>query len=387
MWFIKSWILRNRYGSLPFKIRNFTESLQEDCREEIKTRFQEITKRLPHIWTRIKLKEAKENMHSNYVDILGRSHPVKQPIFTENEVARFRQHLGTYRFVFALMIFFESILYSLMANLFIPKNIRKEYPGIEILFGLAFAVIFVFALHFAFKSIWNYFEAKYLVEKNGLPVIELKPFKKYMVLAILILLVFIVTNIYTGFIRAVIFEGSGTTSTSLLMQTLHGPLLVFSIAITFIVALVMALLEKEIAEKSEKYKVYNNWKKQQIERKEYNTAVRLMLKSCQEVKDICLEKYWGVIKDVQRVFEQEVDEDKQALYNELNEKIAAGEIDLLNLDDSNYQKYLTVSATRHELFEFGVLSDPEITSVLSDLRKKVNEIEDFEKRNALKSDE
>lgn len=382
MWFVKSWIYRSRYGKLPFKMRNFTESFQEECRESIKQEFKGITAKLPNIWTRLRLKDAKDNMHGSYVDVLGRPHPVKQPIFTENEVARFRQHKGVYIFVFFLMVFFESILYSLMANLFISKTMRKEYPGIEFAFGLAFAIIFVAALHFAFKSMWNFFEAKYIIEKDNLPKVELKPFYKNLFLAILILIVFIVTNIYTGFIRATIFEGSGTTATSSFMQKLHGPLLVFSVAITFIVALVMALLEKEIAEKSEKYKVFKNWKKQQKERKVYNTEVKNMLKKCNERKDILTEEYWGVMKDLQRVFDREVDDDKQELYKELNARIANGEIDLRKVDDALYQKYLHVAATRHELFEYGINSDSEITGTIADLSNKVSEIEEFEKRNS-----
>jgi len=363
-------------------MRNFTESFQEECRESIKQEFKGITAKLPNIWTRLRLKDAKDNMHGSYVDVLGRPHPVKQPIFTENEVARFRQHKGVYIFVFFLMVFFESILYSLMANLFISKTMRKEYPGIEFVFGLAFAIIFVAALHFAFKSMWTFFEAKYIIEKDNLPKVELKPFYKNLILAILILIVFIVTNVYTGFIRATIFEGSGTTATSTFMQKLHGPLLVFSVAITFIVALVMALLEKEIAEKSEKYKVFKNWKKQQKERKEYNTEVKNMLKKCNERKDILTEEYWGVMKDLQRVFDREVDDDKQELYEELNARIANGEIDLRKVDDALYQKYLHVAATRHELFEYGISSDSEITATIADLNNKVSEIEEFEKRNS-----
>lgn len=382
MWFIKSWIYKTRYGKLPFKMRNFTEGYQEECREVIKEDFKGITAKLPDIWTRLNLKDAKQKMHDNFVDILGRSNKVKQPIFTANEVAKFEQNRWVYIGVLGLMVFFESILYSMMATLFIKKQTLKDMPGIEIVFGFAFAIIFVAALHFAFKSLWEFFEAKYLVERDNLPKVELKPFYKNLVIAILIIAVFVLTNTYTGFIRATIFEGSGTSSTSVIMQKLHGPLLVFSIAITFIVALVMALLEKEIAEKSEKYKVFKNWKRQQKERKVYNSKVKDMLKKCLDKKSILIEEYWGVMKDLQRVFEIEVDADKQALYNELNQKIENGEVDLQKLDERTYQHYLPVAVTRHELFEYGIETDKEITDTVSDLKTKVAIIEEFEKKNA-----
>jgi hypothetical protein len=381
MWFIKSWIYKNRYGNLPFKMRNFTESYQEDCREAIKDEFKSITAKLPDIWTKINLKDAKQKMHDSFVDILGRSNPVKQPIFTENEVAKFKQNFWAYLGVLGLMVFFESVLYSLMASLFIKKQTLKDFAGIEFIFGFAFAVIFVAALHFAFKSLWEYLEAKYLIEKGKLDKVELKPFNRNLVLAILILLVFVITNIYTGYIRATIIEPSSTSSSSFI-DKIHGALLVFSIAITFVVALVMALLEKEITEKSEKFKVFKNWKRQQKERKKYNSQVKDMLKKCLEEKELLIEEYWGVLKDLQRVFEIEVDADKQSLYDELNDKISKQEIDLQKLDDKVYQHYLPIAATRHEIFEFGIDSDEGITNTITDLTKKVVIIEAFEKKNA-----
>lgn len=382
MWFVKSWIYRGRYGKLPFKMRNFTESFQEECREAIKEKYQGITAKLEYIWTRIKLKDAKEKMHGSYVDILGVTHTIKHPIFTENEVAKSRQNRWLYVFVFFLLIFFESVLYSLMANMFIAKQTRKDYPGIEMIFGLAFAIIFVAALHFAFKSLWEFFEAQYIVEKNKLEKVELKPFYKKLVISIVILVVFLVTNVYTGYIRANILEPSSASS-SAFIDKIHGPLLVFSIAITFIVALVMALLEKEISEKSEKYKVFINWKRQQKERKKYNTEIKKMLTSCAEIKDILIEEYWGVMKDLQRVFEIEVDENQNDLYAELNKGIDNDTIDLKDLNDKIYQKYLPVGLTRYELFRYGIDTDKDITTKLEDLRGKVTEIENFERKNAL----
>jgi len=381
MWFIKSWIIKSRYGNLPFKMRNFTESYQEEAREAIKEEFKGITAKKEDIWTRIELKKAKDKMHNNFVDILGHSNPVKQPIFTENEVAKFRQNRYAYVGVLFLMVFFESVLYSLMANLFIKKQTMKDFAGIEFILGFAFAVIFVASLHFAFKSLWEFFEAKYLIERDNLEKLELKPFYKNLVLAIIVLIVFIVANVYTGYIRATILE-PGSTSSSSFIDKIHGPLLVFSMAITFMVALVMALLEKEIAEKSGKYTVFKNWKRQQSERKVYNSQIRNMLKKCVERKDLLIDKYWGVMKDLQRVFEIEVDADKQALYDELNDKISKNGIDLQKLDEKVYQHYLPVAATRHELFEYGVESDQGITKTITDLREKVAIIEAFEKKNA-----
>lgn len=378
MWFVKSWIYKSRYGKLPFKMRNFTASFQQECRESINNSFGRITAKLDQIWTRRELKGHKRIMHETFVDLLGESHPTKQPIFSENEVAKFTQNRYLYVGVLVLMIVFETALYSLMGNLFLNRQTLKEYVGIEYILGLGFAIIFIAALHFAFKNLWEFLEAKNIIEIEKYKKERLNPFYSKLFVAIILIIFFVVTNIYTGFIRATILEPSSTSSSSFL-DKIHGPLLIFSIAITFIVALVMALLEKDISEKSEKYKVYKNWKRQNKELKNYNTQVKNMLKNCLEIREAEVEKYWGVLKDLQRVFRIEVDEDKQTLYDELNDKLSKNEIDLKNLNDELYQRYLDIAIARYELFAFGVNIDKDIIKTISKLQVYVAIIEDDEK--------
>ncbi|MEI6554599.1 MAG: hypothetical protein WCL70_03340 [Paludibacter sp.] len=378
MWFLKSWIYKGRYGELPFKMRNFTASFQQECREDINNSFGRITAKLDHIWTRWELKAHKKLMHENFVDILGEPHTMKHPIFSENEVVRFSQNKNLYKGVLVLMLLFETALYSLMANLFLNRQTLKEFAGIEYIFGLGFAAIFVTALHFAFRYLWEFLEAKNIIEVNNLDKLRLNPFYTKLVIAVIIIVFFVVTNIYTGFIRATILEPTSTSSSSFI-DKIHGPLLVFSIAITFIVALVMALLEKDISEKSEKYKIYSNWKRQNKELKIYNTQVKTMLKDCYEVRAILVEKYWGIMKDLERVFKIEIDEDKQSLSDELFDKLAKNELDLKNLNDEIYQRYLDIAITRYELFVYGIDTNKYIVNTISKLQEKVAIIEESEK--------
>lgn len=374
MWFIKSWIYKSRYGSLPFKMRNFTESYQEECREVIKDEFKTITAKLPHIWTRIRLKDAKGKMHDFDTDILGRKIPVKQR--TESEVVSYKQHQISYLIVVLLLFVFETFLYSMVAYAMTPNKIRDAYPGIEYIIGAAFAVIFIILLHFGFKGLWRYLQAKYLVEKENLDKVLIKPFISELIFSLFLIILFVSFNIAGAIKRSEIIEGGKDVSAITLF---------FSVAATFAAALAMAWTEKEITEKSEWYGKYKNWKRQQRERKVYNTQVKDMLKKCLDRKSVLIEEYWGVMKDLQRVFEVEVDADREALYAELNTMIANNKIDLLNIDEVTYQKYLPVAITRHELFEYGITTDKGINETIDDLKKKVAEIEEFEKRNAANS--
>ena len=144
----------------------------------------------------------------------------------------------------------------------------------------------------------------------------------------------------------------------------------------------MALLEKEIVKKTEKYKVFKNWKRQQKERKAYNTQIRDMLKRCIDRKNILIDEYWGVMKDLQRVFRIEVDADRKDLYDELKEEIANNNIDFWNIDENIYQKYLDVALTRYELFAYGIANDIYIQGTIDNLESKIKSIEEYERKNA-----
>ena len=383
MWFLKGLSLRNRFSKLPFKVRNFTLTMLQECRESIKIEFAEITSKLPAIKVRLDIKDDKSKMHESYRDILGGTHEVKQPVFTQDEVEKFTQNVSVYRILLALLVFFESILYSLMAPLFIGRQLLDDFSGIQFLFGFAFALIFVAALHLAFKNMWEFIEAKHLVDtETRYEKAQLKQFYIKLILSIIFFIIFIVTNIYTGYLRAIILE-PGTTSSSAFLDKIHGPLLVFSIAITFIVALVMAILEKEITDKSAKYKVFLNWVKQHKETKEYNTQVRNMLKICNERRSLLIEKYWGIILYSHTVFKAEYDNDKKDLYDKLQLAISEKTVDLNNFDESTYQEYLDVAGTRLQLFKYGVESDAEINKTISGINEVLSKLDNLEQQSQI----
>ena len=373
MWFLNSWFFGFRYRKLPFIIDNICQTFQSDCREEVKKDVDGITSKYPAILTRLKLKDAKERMHATYIQVVGNPVTLRQPIFTAQEVEKIKTNRITYFIVLGLLLFFESVLYSLMGSKFIPKGIRKLFMGsAELVFGFAFALIFVAALHYAFKNLWTFLEAKHIIEINKLDRKELKRFYPNLVLSLL----FLVANTYTGYIRAMIVEPASTSSSGFI-DKIHGPLLVLSILVTFVVAFVMALLEKDIAEKSEKYRIYRNWYKQQKERKVYNTLIRDMLQSCNETIRLKIEKYWNLMKDIQRMAGREYDEKHTGLYNELRNRIESNQINLSEIDDQTYRYFQPVAATCLALFTYGVVSDPMMPKTLSEfssVRLKIKKV-------------
>jgi len=375
MGFTKASTLKKSFGQLPFKVRNYTQSNLQECRQSIKKEFAEITRKLPAIKVWIDLKADKSKMYDSYRDILGGIHKVTQPIFSKNDVAKFRNSRNMYRTLLVLLVFFESILYSLIAPLVLRRHRFDEYPGIEYLFGFACAFLFVVVLHFSFKKIWEFAEAKYLVD-NDRTYKKAKITKFYinLFLSIIAFLAFNAANVYIGYLKIIILE-PGDMLINFFLDKIHGLRLISLISITFIITWIMAFLKKEITYKSQKYKVFLDWVKQQKERKKHNTQVRNMLKKCNEKRDMFIEKYWGMLLSSQRVFKVLVDDDKKELYDELEKDILQKKVDLYDIDNSLYQKYSDIAGARFELFKYGVESDSAIKNTIADLNDVLDDLD------------
>jgi len=375
MWFVKASSLKKRFSQLPFKVCNYTQSNLQECRQSIKEEFAGITSKLPAIKVWIDSESEKSKMHDTYRDIFGGTHKVTQPIFTQDEAAKFTRSRTIYRTLLIVLVFFESILCSLMAPLLIRRQSFNDYPGIEYLFGFACAILFVAILHFALSKMQEFVEAKHLVD-NDRTYKKTKITKFYikLLLSIIVFIVFSGADFYIGYLKIIVLE-RGELSSNFFLNKIHGLRLIFLIAITFLIALVMAFLKKEMSGKSLKYTVFLDWLKQQKERKKYNAQVRKMLKKCNEKRELLLEKYWGMLLHFQRVFNVLVDDDKKELYTELEQDILQKKVDLYNLENYAYQKYSDIAGARFELFKYGVESDSAIKKIIADLNNVLDDLD------------
>jgi len=313
----------------------------------------------------LKIKNKKDAVTGTFRDIFGKEEKIKHPIFTQNEIARISAKRKLYPVLFFLLLVFEGMIYALLANLITPRDLREAFPPITLIFGLGFAIVFVVALHFGFQYYFSYLEAKEIVESKNLGKEKLRKYVVKRNMAYFVFFTFIVTNLATAIIRALILEpkGGGTDD--------YGtPLFVMSLGLTFIAALAMGLIEHELFEKNEKYEVFKNWKRQNKERKEYMTAIKDLYFSSGKIIARFREEYWSVVLDYQRIFECRHDSIDEPLYNKFEAEIAAGTIKLNEIDDNVYSKYKLVQSASEELF---------ILSYLKEIKESVDEIAAYEK--------
>lgn len=374
MWYFTSVYKKWRYGSTDFKLKNWTETMKSSCLDDILWEFNKVSKKYIHSSIRLKIKDKKDAVSGTIRDIFGQDEKIKHPIFTQNEIARISSKRYLYPLVFFLLLVFEGLLYSLLANLITPRDLREAIPGITIAFGIGFAIAFVIALHFAFQYYFSYVEAKTIVDTRNLDKKLLYKFITKRKMAIFIFVVFIITNLATAVIRAYILEPKGSENSD------YGlPLFIMSLGLTFIAALAMGLIEHELFEKLEKYEAYKNWNKQNKERKVYMTAIKDLYFNSGKIIARYREKYWSVVLDYQRVFECRFDAIDETLYSQFENEIASGTIKLDAIDSDIYSKYKLVQSASEELFKYGIEHDLKILAYLKEIKDSVDEIIAYEK--------
>ncbi len=382
MWYSTSLYKKWRYGKTDFKLKNWTETMKSSCLDDILSKFDKESKGYIHSSVRLRIKDKKEDVTSTYRNIFGQDEKINHPIFTQNEIAKLSSKRVLYPFLLILLLAFEGLLYSLLANLITPRSLRETLPAIPVVFGVAFAVVFVVALHFSFQYYFSYLEAKTLIETKQL---DRKLLKKYIVkrnMAIFVFIAFVVTNIATAIIRAKILEPKGGED-----NDYSTPLFIMSLGLTFIAAIAMGLIEHELFEKNEKYHVFMNWKRQHKERKKYMTAIRNLYFNSSKIIAKYREAYWSIVLDYQRIFESRYDEIDRNMYDKFQSEIENGTILLSKIDEKIYSKYKLIQSSSEELFKDGVEHDLKILEYLQEIKESVNEIEAYEMAKAKKEEE
>jgi len=232
MWYFTEAYKKWRYGSTNFKLKNWTETMKSSCLDDILRSFDKVSKKYIHSDVRLKIKNKKDAVTGTFRDIFGKEENIKHPIFTQNEIARISAKRKLYPVLFFLLLVFEGMIYALLANLITPRDLREAFPPITLIFGLGFAIVFVVALHFGFQYYFSYLEAKEIVESKSLGKEKLRKYVVKRNMAYFVFFTFIVTNLATAIIRALILEpkGGGTDD--------YGtPLFLMSLGLIFMAAL------------------------------------------------------------------------------------------------------------------------------------------------------
>ena len=372
MWYFTQAWLKWRYCHLPFKMKNWAETQKSDCIADIQEDINKITRKYINDQVRFNIKPKKDQVLNYYTNIFGERRKLSEPIFTQNEIASITSGSAWEVFLIILFIILEGFIFSQLLNFMIPREVRRQLWWISIPVGIVLSLLIVFAVKKALNFYFEYIEAKTIQKEENIPEERMLRFQINRNIAYVIFIAFLAFSVFAGFLRERVLLGAAADTNPFM-----GKMVFFmSLTLSIMVVLVLALVERDLHHKRLKYAVFKNWKRHEKERKEYITSLKQMYFDAQKAISEDLEKYWSLVLDLQRIFGCRYDDEDQATYKEFKNKMAGGEIGIV--DDTIYYTYQSLQCADEALFKYGVLRDERLKEVLNQLKETKEKVEEFE---------
>jgi flagellar hook-associated protein FlgK len=139
-----------------------------------------------------------------------------------------------------------------------------------------------------------------------------------------------------------------------------------TLAVTFSLAIFLALLKKQQMANSYAYKRYKKWNETIKKTNEYTQA---KIKAKQDLENIykpLIDKYWQLVKELERIWGIEYDEQDKGLFEGFqNLKRSSG----LKINDDAYKKFEDVLYSDYDLFKYGIEKDSEVKIIIAQLNE------------------
>ena len=369
---ISAWIFAKLYAKklrerekLLFRKKIETDALKSNC-------ILEIENEIEPLWLAVKRDEYKlgvktiqnirARIHRN--DTGNKETVSPNPVYSENMIAELKSKFWLYRIVIIFFCLAESFLYSLTASLFVPGGgLWMQLP-----IAIFFAVVIMLVLDKAFEKHFEYRDTMALHSKKEVNDAELLKYKDMRNIGYIVITLCFAAIIFAGLSRIFFLEyipAKGLSPERISSVTRASKMAsIFSLLITLITALFLAMLKREQAKIGIRFRVYQSWHKALVQNNIYtqtliNNANKLKL----EVEKI-VQKYWQLTIDLLRIYRMDTECDEK--YEPLNKEYIQliGRPEFL-LTDPLYRRFAPIQCAHEELFIYGVMSAKEIKEKLA----------------------
>lgn len=360
---ISNWLFRWWYvmklkqqRNSPFKMKNETDALKSNCIAEIQNETESFWYSIKRLVHKLGVKSIQNNRSRIYRDEFGIESILPNPVFSDNQIALIKSKDTSLKAVIIFFSISESFLYYLTASLFVPGG--AEYMKISV--AIFLALLIMFALNYAFGKHFIYREAIEKHGKNEISVHEMKKFRDMRNLGYLIIVLSFSAIIFAGISRVFFLEHIPTAGLSTAkansVQKASDMASYFTLLITIIAAIFMALIKQDQSKYSNKYKVYKSWKSAHIKG---NTYIQGLIKDANALivtAEHITEKYWQLVVDLKRIYKMDTEYDIK--YEDLHKEfMKAQSSNSFVITESLYRKYAPIQCSNEELFKFGIYND------------------------------
>ncbi|HED05319.1 MAG TPA: hypothetical protein ENI61_01385 [Ignavibacteria bacterium] len=256
----------------------------------------------------------------------------------------------------------ESGLYYLTAQVFIPGGADYAKLILALFMGLVVMVI----LNFSFEKHFEYREILANKEKLNISNEELKNKRDIRILGYILGFLSFTIMLAAGLVRIYFLEQMDLTGYTVRevanLQKVGAWASYLTLAVTFALAIFLALLKKQQMANSYAYKRYKKWNETVKKTNEYFQDRIKAKKDLENIYKPLIDKYWQLVKELERIWGIECDELNKDLFDEYKKLKRSGG---LTIDDDVYKKYEDILFTDYELFKFGIEKDADIKDILA----------------------
>lgn len=366
--FLNGWKLQNHYikkllaqKDSPFKMKNECDSLKSACLTEIQDEITPFWLSIKKISYKLGIKNIENNSARLFRDEFGKVTKLPNPVFSSNELHSIRSKSILLVIIVISFTVAESFLYFLTASLFVPG--APDY--MKILVAIFLAVLLMLALNYAFHQHFHFRLVVEKYQKKEITENEIKKFKDARNIGYFIIILCFVAILFAGFSRVFFLENvptNGLSEAKAKSITRASKMAsIFTMIITIIAAIFMAVIKQDQSIYSVKYKVYKDWKKANIKRNIYTQTLISNANSLLILIEKHAEKYWELVIDLKRVYHMETEYDSkyEELYKEFVE-LKASKNFILN--EHVYRKFTVLQCSDELLFKYGIFNDETINA-------------------------
>ena len=360
-WYVKK--LQEQQSS-PFKMKLETDSLKSNCILEVENEIGMPWLALKSLAYKLGIKTVFNNRIRIHRDDFGKQSVVANPVFTQNQIAELKSKFWFYRTILISFCIAESFLYSLTASLFVPGGgLLLQIPV-----AIFLAILVMLGLDYAFDKHFIYRDVIERHSKKELSEIELVKYKDVRNIGYTIIVLSFTAIIFSGLARIYYLEyipSKGLPPERLISVVQASKMAsVFTLAVTLIAALYMAMLKRDQAKIGIRFRMFKTWHAAHVQRNSYTQDLIKHANKIVLTTESVIEKHWQLVIDLKRVYKMgtEYDERFESLNTEyVLLKVQPG----FTLTDCLYRTFAPIQCAYEELFKYGVMNAKEIKDKLT----------------------
>jgi len=349
-WVFKWWRVRQlkKQTSIAHKMKLNTQRLKAECVLEIKETYKNLIQFFESVSRKIDIKNKKLGMIDE--------------TFTQKEIEHLKSKNRFFWFIVILFVLAETGLYYLTAQVFVPI----ENETMKIILALFLGLVVMIILNWAVSKHFEYRNKISQKEKLNLTDGDIKNARDVKIVGYFLILVCLFIILAAALVRIFYLEQMDLSGYNEIeienLKKVGAWASYLTLGVTFALGIFLSFLKGEQIENTVRFKEWKKWRGTLIK---LNKVMQNKIKTEEEIKNLyksTIEKYWQLVKELERIWKIEFDEQDKDSFMQYKALKKAGSF---KVDENLYIRFDDLLYADYELFKFGCEKDSNVNELIS----------------------